>query len=546
MTKLLDASGRPVERRILTEEISAPKIGAVRSPQTGYPADGLNPARLAAILRDADAGESVRYLELAEAIEERDLHYAGVLGTRKRSVSQIEITVEEGGDDPRQVEMAERVRQWLRRDELNDELFDILDAIGKGFSFTEIIWDTSMGQWSPARLEWRDPRWFRFDRTDLTTPMMLDEYGVEAPFPAFKFIVARIKAKSGLPLRSGIARLATWNWMFKAYTQRDWAIFTQTYGQPIRVGRYGSGATEEDRNTLFRAVANIGGDCAAIIPESMRIEFIESGNVGSSTGHYQDRCDWLDKQMSKAVLGQTSTTDAEVGGLGSGREHREVQKDIETADAKALAAILNRDLIRPWIDLEFGPQTSYPRLKIERPEPEDLKAFADAITPLVDRGLPVSVSSVLSKFGLKDVAAGEAILRPQGPKTAETTPQTQSAPETEGENMAGSAVKHPFNTQTPPEGPTTAIQSEGPSAANSEPFAPSVDRLAVEAAPKVGEMVDQIDAMIEAASDLDELREMLRTAFPGIDHSPLGGVIATALTAAHAGGRAMVEDDQLD
>jgi phage gp29-like protein len=77
-----------------------------------------------------------------------------------------------------------------------------------------------------------------------------------------------IRAKSGLPIRSGIARLATWSWMFKAFTQRDWAIFTQTFGQPVRVGKYPAGATEEDKDTLFRAVANIAGDCAAIIPES--------------------------------------------------------------------------------------------------------------------------------------------------------------------------------------------------------------------------------------------------------------------------------------
>ena len=47
--------------------------------------------------------------------------------------------------------------------------------------------------------------------------------------------------------------------MFKAYTQRDWAIFTQTYGQPLRIGKYGPGTSEDDRNKLFKAVANIAG-----------------------------------------------------------------------------------------------------------------------------------------------------------------------------------------------------------------------------------------------------------------------------------------------
>ena len=97
--------------------------------------------------------------------------------------------------------------------------------------------------------------------------------------------------------------------------------------------------------------------------------------------------DWLDKQVSKAVLGQTATTDAETGGLGSGKEHREVQEDIERADCKALAAVLNRDLVQPWVILERGPQARYPQIVISRPEAEDLKAFSAAIGGLIDRGL---------------------------------------------------------------------------------------------------------------------------------------------------------------
>src|SRR5690606_13253376 len=118
-------------------------------------------------------------------------------------------------------EIAEAIRDWLTRDELMDELFDILDAVGKGVSFTEILWDTSEGQWRPGRLAWRDPRWFRPARHDLRTPMMIDETGQEVPLPAGKFIHAQVRAKSGLPIRSGLARVAAWGWMFKAFTLRD-------------------------------------------------------------------------------------------------------------------------------------------------------------------------------------------------------------------------------------------------------------------------------------------------------------------------------------
>jgi phage gp29-like protein len=84
-----------------------------------------------------------------------------VLGTRKRSVAQLDITGRRRVGRCRATSARRHGARLARtRDELQDELFDMLDAIGKGVSFTEIVWDTSEGQWRPARLEWRDPRWF--------------------------------------------------------------------------------------------------------------------------------------------------------------------------------------------------------------------------------------------------------------------------------------------------------------------------------------------------------------------------------------------------
>ncbi|WP_240193730.1 DUF935 domain-containing protein [Sphingomonas paucimobilis] len=40
----------------------------------------MNPIRTANVLRAADRGDPLAYFELAEQIEERDLHYLGVTG----------------------------------------------------------------------------------------------------------------------------------------------------------------------------------------------------------------------------------------------------------------------------------------------------------------------------------------------------------------------------------------------------------------------------------------------------------------------------------
>lgn len=547
--QLLDHRGNPVQRAQMREEIAIPTTTGLRNPMSGYPADGLNPLRLAAILRGADMGDATRQFELAETIEERDLHYLGVLGTRRRSVSQLDITVEAASDSTDDVARADQVRTWLKRDELSDEMFDILDCIGKGVSFTEIIWDSSAGQWEPVRLEWRDPRWFGVDRIDLARPMMKGIAGGLEPLPAFKFIYGQIKAKSGLPLRSGLSRIAAWAYMFKKFTERDWAIFTQTYGQPLRLGKWGSRASEADKETLFNAVARIAGDCAAIIPESMSIEFIQTGSVGASSDLYENRADWLDRQVSKAVLGQTATTDAEVGGLGSGKEHRQVQEDIERADAKAIAAVLNRELIRPWMQLNYGPLKGYPRLVIGRPEAVDVERLTKAVGVMVDRGLRVKAKEMREKLGLSEPGPDDELMTPSAGGSqlldASSDPITPSA--------------RPLNTQravfergAASLRATTALAAHGASAARktANPVEVAVtalsDRLEVEASASIEGMIDQVEVMLEQAGSLGEFREMVLTAWPGLDSGALAQVMTQAMLAAWGAGQAAVEDEAIE
>jgi hypothetical protein len=207
MAQILDQYGRPIQKAAMTQQQGGPTVVGVRRPEGNHQAPGLTPPKLARILREAIDGDPERYLELAEDMEERNEHYAGVLGVRKRQVAGLEITVEAAGDDAESIKDADLVRDFIARETFEDELFDILDAVGKGFSATEIIWDTSEGQWTVAELKWNDPRWFRFDRNDGETLKLRGEAGDEDLWPA-KWIVHRAKIKSGLTIRGGLARSA--------------------------------------------------------------------------------------------------------------------------------------------------------------------------------------------------------------------------------------------------------------------------------------------------------------------------------------------------
>jgi phage gp29-like protein len=451
---LYDAYGREVDTGMLREEQAAPTMAGVRNIYSVvHPSIGLTPERLSGILRQAEFGDPYLYLELAEEIEEKDLHYLAVLSTRKNAVAQLDIVVRAASNSADDQRAAAMVREMICEGQmqLDSVLFDVLDAVGKGFSATEIMWDTSGREWFPAQLKWRDPRWFAFDwisgeemlvRTlkgeavpvageaqarqpthfggEGIYPLMGRGIGIQpmtAPLAPYKFITHIAKAKAGLPIRGGLARAAGWSYLFKNYVLKDWVTFTEVFGQPLRVGKYHPGASEQDKQALLNAVSRIGTDAAAIMPESMIIEFTEAHQNGSSE-LYQSFCQYLDAQVSKAVLGQTLTTEmpSSGGSRAAAQVHEGVRRDLLNADARRLAATLGRDLVRPIVELNMGPQRRYPKIELGLPDDRDAKVFAEIVAMLADRGLRVGQKTILDRLGIAPADEGDAVL---GKKTGE-------------------------------------------------------------------------------------------------------------------------------
>lgn len=402
--RLLDHNGRPIRRRELTREIATPGITGVRQTWSQSVAGGLTPQDLAMVLRDANEGDLEKYLILAEEMEERDPHYASVLGVRKRAVSGIVPVVEAvDEDDTEEARIAKFVRKEFEdRDDVPDLVEDLLDGLGKGFAVIEHIWEPSGNMWGLGRFERCDPRYFRFDRETGRTLRLIDMddpvNGIElAPF---KYAVHRPRLKSGLSMRGGLARLVAFGWLCKAYALKDWIAFVECYGLPLRVGRYGPEATAEDVEVLHRAVANIGTDAAAVLPRSMEIEF-EALTAGAGNNIFETLARWTDEQVSKAVLGQTMTSD-DGSSMAQAEVHDNVRHDILRADVRQIEGTINRDLVKPLVDLNFGPRDAYPRWHLPVDEPEDVAQLMTSVVALAKGGMTFKASELRGKLRLKD------------------------------------------------------------------------------------------------------------------------------------------------
>lgn len=418
---LYDHDGRKIKISELKEELIDPGVAWIRRGSYSV-ASSLTPSRLGALLRQAADGNHDAYLTLAEEIEERELHYRSVLSTRRLAVSGAPVEVQAADDSAKAKEIADAVRQDLtENDAFVDLLFDLLDGLGKGFSVSEIIWNTEGKRWVPRAYKWRDPRLFAWNESleELRVYDERDLYG--KPLAPFKFVSFIPKLKSGVPIRGGLARVAVVAYMFKSYTVRDWHTFMDVFGMPIRLGRYGNDATEPEIQKLRQAVTNIAADAAGLIPDTMSIEFIEAAKTAGGDQLFRGSAEWWDKQISKVVLGQTMTSE-DGSSLAQAKVHNDVRLDIAQADARQLCAAINRDLVRAYVDLNFGAQERYPSISLTIDEPEDLRATAEVIEILVKNGVPVPVWWVREKFGIPEAHDGDELLGAPKPPAIEPPP----------------------------------------------------------------------------------------------------------------------------
>ncbi len=445
LAQISDWLGRVVKRNQVDKEQSS-RIGSVGREFENHPTRGLTPARLAAILANAEQGDLIDQLDLYEDMEEKDAHIFIELSKRKRVLQGLNWTIEPPRNAiPQEEKTTEQVEEWFEDlDNSEDTIFDMADAIGKGFSNQELDWQRE-GKFLLPRISHRPARWFTVDE-DNRDKLLLRTDGTqgEALWP-FKWITHIHKAKSGYIARAGLHRVLAWPFLFKNYSVRDLAEFLEIYGIPARLGTYPSGASDREKATLLQAVVSIGHNAAGIIPEGMMMEFKEAAKGASDP--YQAMIAWCESSESKAILGGTLTTNAQNTGLGSnlGDIHNEVRHDLRDSDARQIAGTLTRDLVWPMVALNLpgiAPNRS-PKFVFETQEPEDIKLMSEALPELVDIGMQITPKWAHERLQIPMAEAGEAVL---GRKTA--TPEGVSTQE-EQTDLGAASIPKSITTPTP-------------------------------------------------------------------------------------------------
>ena len=349
-------------------------------------------------------------LKLYDEVD-RDAHAGSVLQTRYLSVAGEPWDITPGDDSPKAKEIALFVEEVLEQCNFKQAVQELLQAILYGFYNAEVMWSVRDGKVVPERLIGKHPRRFSFTPEREMRLLTKDNQQTGEGIPERK-IVTFSYGDSDNPYGKGLGQKIWWPVWFKKHGIKFWLIFLDKFGMPTGVGKYPSGATDAQKKTLKEAIEAIHSETGVIIPETMAVELLEASRSGNVT--YETMCEYMDKQISKAVLGQTLTTEVSGGSYAASKTHDDVRQDIKEADAGMLAETINRTLIQWLVDYNYSGITIYPTLRFITEKEQVLKELAERDAVLVTQiGVEVDPDYWYDTYNLPRPKGGASVTRPQ-------------------------------------------------------------------------------------------------------------------------------------
>ena len=341
-----------------TEEIKKPPMDTI---------DTTSIKSVAGILGGADANPDEilkkQGVKIYDEMEAKDTHVYSVYQTRKLAIAMTPWDIYPGDDSDRAKEIADFVLTAIDdcKGTFAEDIKQLLDAIGKGFSILEIVWKlVEKGRWKgkymvDELLFHKQKYWFfkdrRWHKSDESVILFGNSAMQGTPVPWEKIIHYAYDAEDNLYGKAAFKPVYYFYW-FKKEGWKSWIIFLNKYGTPTAIGKYPKGAKAAEQTKLLDIVETIQEETGVIVPDGMEISFLEASHAG--TASYRDLADACNAEISKAILGATQTVEeGRRGSYALSRAHSEVRRERVEADVVEIADVINQQLVRRLVDFNF-------------------------------------------------------------------------------------------------------------------------------------------------------------------------------------------------
>ncbi len=308
---------------------------------------------------------------------------------------------------------------------------DMLAALWAGFTVTEIVLREQGGWFWLDSLETLEPNSVKLHVVDDGGPQhgqvdrVFQWWGSQwqAELPGNKvihFCNRRLGVRPGNPY--GFSRLKSiykW-WRLKDPMIAAWGLTMQRYATPFTfvetAGGVGDTVQLPDGTTASRAdyltelINSMGTGTGLVLSPGEKVTLAQVARaVGDDFEKLQNHCN---RVMLRGILVPILLLDnTDVGSYALGQKHFDMfLMGLKHLLLQATEALLEQ-LVRPLIELNFGPQDAWGYFQTAPLEPEDLKLWADIFTLMGNAGFmsaehPPDRNMVRAKFGADPIEEG--------------------------------------------------------------------------------------------------------------------------------------------
>ncbi|RGE46656.1 DUF935 family protein [Comamonas testosteroni] len=391
------------------------------------------------------------YAELMETALRSIPKLASTWNTRKLAVTgQIPYVVETGNEA-----VDKACLDFLRSVEVRKTFSPLLLGIYLGLAAVELVWEEDR----PGKLRKLErsvpvsPRNLTFDSTG-RVPLLLpaEAGGTPLELDPFKFAIHVPEHSFGHVYESGLAfQLLPIAFTSPAVVGLLLGLI-ERYGEPIRVGNMPDPETsrltpdEEEQlaKVLLEALQSLGSDAYGLLPAGAKIELIEAASSNSTGALHQVLLRYADEIIATVILGASLTSGTSAAGSNTnalGNVHNEVRQEYTRADKEALALTVKRDILEPFVRLNFGDDVEVPEVYFQAETGKDVQATVENVAKLLPYGLKVSQTEMREMLGLREPETDEELLE------APAAPDTFGQPLFSAQSFSGASTTSSFSAE---------------------------------------------------------------------------------------------------
>ncbi len=379
-------------------------------------------------------------------IEEKDVDAANALDTLRDTVLNRDYWIEPADQSGQAQDVADFIQAQLDGlPDFHSVLANLLDAPGYGFALGEMVFDVSMGQASltdvldcPQELFLFNNRFYpQIGPLQFLTQPQASEGDL---VPEEKFLVFSYRQRARNRMGRPLLRQVFWSSWFKRNVQRLWLRYADK-GPGTAAVRYQDSADQAGKQLAAEIAQALVDNTAVAIPENLEIiEELLKGARPISVEVYEHLYEACQLDVVRRILGETLTSFGAEKGRGTqalGTVHSDTLDDKSVQLCKALGGIFKRQLIRPLVLWNFGPNAPVPTLQFDVEEEKNLTERLGIDRGLQGMGLTFTDAYLRETYAVPEPGAGDIVVAPN-PNVAPGNPP--SITPNFSESHAGSAT----------------------------------------------------------------------------------------------------------